>query len=574
MPYSSFTLLLLIAFPGLLLSPQSVDGVGEYAPFFVRSQALLLRLNQEPTASNYDSARHAWERISWLIPVHPPEDKVAPLDNNKHWVLGPAADHNYAEAGAWQHLELQTKRSAPDADAIKRYTGRITTYLRRLQYSLSQQPLRNEDIRFLLATEIYRQYNLTLTGHHRLDPSRAKGDFLGFLTGLQQWDKIFLLFAGKEHNLLAETITFCEAPAFEQVDRYVLYRHYLRPLYRSLLQGVPADVLARKYRVAAAADGSLFSSAFMAPVTVHHSTAQAKLGKLLFFDPLLSGNGRRSCASCHQPTKAYTDGRTTSMAFDYPQRITRNAPSLINVTTGYGPSGLDQGKPGVGHFIQSVFDHPQELNVRMDTIVNRLNRSAGYREAFSAAFPITGLDSTSILTALEAFVLNLKGVTSAFDREVRSATIPSDSAAIRGYNLFMGKGNCGSCHFPPYFDGRKPPFYLKQSYQSAGRSGRLKDLGVGGYLKDSRYDYYYRTPGIRNLSYSAPYGHDGYFITLQKFTKDHHKRIRLNASEIADLLQFMKTLNDSLDLEDTYEVKLPPVDDLTPSKNRRPAGLY
>lgn len=129
-------------------------------------------------------------------------------------------------------------------------------------------------------------------------------------------------------------------------------------------------------------------------------------------------------------------------------------------------------------------------------------------------------------------------------------------------------------HFPPYFDGRKPPYYLERGYQSAGRSTHLTDLGMGAIFRDNRYDYFFRIAGIRNLSCFPPYGHDGYFITLQGFMEDHHGAEPLNSAEMADLLHFMSSLNDSLSFIDETEINLPRIDNQITTKNRRPAGLY
>lgn len=573
MPNTFPTFLLLAIIVGPLTSPKHPDNQKiEHPYYFAKCQDLLLQLSTDPTTVNYDSARHAWEQISWLFPVAPQAEGLPPLDNNYRWVLADPG-HNYPEAGAWQRLEMETGRFEPDLTIIRRQTTSIITYLQALQHTLDRRHLPQEDIHFLLATEIYRQYNLTLSGHHRLNRDLAVDDFVAFLTGLQKWSERLDLFDQTGNNLLESALRFCRGTEFADLDRYTLYQQYLRPLYRSLLKDLPVENLANRYSVAATAGGELFSLAFMDPVTVEYPTTHIALGELLFFDPLLSGNGRRSCASCHQPSRAYADGRITSMAFDYPNRIKRNAPSLINATTGHGAYGADLAKPSVGHFIQSVFDHPQEMNVRMDSIVNRLNSAAGYRNAFGAAFPGEGIDSANVLVALEAFITNLNGVDASFDRKLRTMDTPPDTAMVRGYNLFAGKGNCGSCHFPPYFDGRKPPYYRKRNYQSAGRLNHLTDLGLGDALQDDRYNYFFRVSGIRNLSYSAPYGHDGYFITLRGFTEDHHGVEQLTSPEMTDLLHFMSTLNDSLKLIDEAKIILPRIDHQT-TENRRPAGFY
>jgi len=130
------------------------------------------------------------------------------------------------------------------------------------------------------------------------------------LIGLEEWNTHFDLTDQAGYDHLIAAINFCQGVEFECLDRYALYRNHLRPLYTSLLKDVPVEILARRYKVAANPDGELFSTAFMDPVTIRYSTATAELGRLLFFDPWLSGNGRRSCASCHQPRRAYTDGRS------------------------------------------------------------------------------------------------------------------------------------------------------------------------------------------------------------------------------------------------------------------------
>jgi len=578
LPFPLFSILLLLALPSQFAAPdhvaESAAPSNLFSAYFAENKLLLLQIRDFPTVANYDAARGAWEHIAWLQPLCPPTKHTPTIDNNSHWIQPLNEGFIYPETGAWQRLEAESGSSSPNHEIVRRQTAHIISYLQTLENALEHQPSSLELIRFLLATEIYRQYNLTLSGHHRLNTDSSLNDFIAFLNGLRDWDEHFNIFTDADHKQLIAAIGICGEEEFECLDRYTLYRDYLRPVYRSLLRDIPVAKFAKEYKVAANSSGELFSESFMAPATVSYSTTISSLGKLLFFDPLLSGNGRRSCASCHQPSKAYTDGRISSMAFDFPNRIKRHAPSLINAITGYGSSGIDLAKPNSGYFIQSVLNHPQEMNVRMDTILHRLTQSTGYRELFSAAFPTAGLDSANVITALEAFIFSLNAVNGSFDRELQASTIPSDSAVIRGYNLFMGEANCGKCHFPPYFDGRKPPFYRERTYQSAGRSTHLTDLGMGEVLKNDQYNYFFRTPGLRNLSYSAPYAHDGYFVTLREFVEDHHKKERLSPAKINDLLHFTLALSDSLKLIDLTEINLPKIDNLPQKKNRRPAGLY
>jgi cytochrome c peroxidase len=296
------------------------------------------------------------------------------------------------------------------------------------------------------------------------------------------------------------------------------------------------------------------------------SAAKVTLGRRLFFEPGLSVTGHHSCASCHEPGLAYTDGRALAVGATG-QPLTHSAMSLVNVA--YNIS-FGWTKPELQSLETQMLEpllneHPVELGLagRQASVCASLAADPDYRDAFARAFPPNAnprvsfpaptsspisragvISFDNIVKAIAAFERTLIFGDSPFDRYVFGGDHDAISAqAKRGMQLFYSpRAGCGSCHSGFNFNGN-----WRDSQGETGKAG-FANNGVGEQLM--------RVPTLRNVALTAPYMHDGRFATLDAVL-DHYSRVAqrpdseaklrtfdLTIAEQADVIAFLQTLSE------------------------------
>ncbi len=321
--------------------------------------------------------------------------------------------------------------------------------------------------------------------------------------------------------------------------------------------------------------------------------AAIAFGQSLFFDPRLSSSGAVSCATCHKPDRAWTDGLPRSRG----QRIVdRNAPSLFNLRFNRW-FGWDGGRDSLwAQNLRPLLD-AREMGVgpggaaRLVRSDERL--SCGYQSAFGEA---PGADDERIFVdlgkALAAFLETEVTGRTPFD-DFRDALARGDAAgqarypaaALSGLRLFVGRGNCAFCHFGPAFTNGEfadagVKHFVEPGRVDSGRHGGIRKLRASPYTLLGRFNddaerstaaktrYVrprqsnfgeFRVPGLRNVVLTAPYMHAGSLATLADVV-DHYstideerlhaggerilRRLDLSARERADLVAFLETLTE------------------------------
>jgi cytochrome c peroxidase len=199
-----------------------------------------------------------------------------------------------------------------------------------------------------------------------------------------------------------------------------------------------------------------------------------------------------------------------------------------------------------------------------------------YRERFAKA---TGRDrehavtARAVQTALASYVRSLTAYDAPFDRAIRGEAA-LDASARRGFNLFMGKAACGTCHFAPLFNGTVPPEFVLSEPEVIGVPAKLgpaipkldPDIGRGAIDRRSGFLHAFKTPTVRNAALGGPYMHNGAFRTLDEVI-DFYDRgggaglgidvpnqtlssrpLHLQPGERADLIAFLRTLVDTAGL--------------------------
>jgi len=248
------------------------------------------------------------------------------------------------------------------------------------------------------------------------------------------------------------------------------------------------------------------------------------LGKKLFFDPILSGNGKRSCATCHQPEKAFTDGLMKNLDVTGKKFIARNTPSLINAAL-QPAQFYDLRSPSLEDQANDVVGNKDEMHGDMKIAIGKLWHDADYRKLFTKAYPAenkVAIDTFEVMNALASYIRSLTLLNSRFDKYMRGDDKALTSAEIAGFNIFMGKAKCSTCHYLPLFNGALPPRYMQMEAEVIGvpekRGGHKVDPDPGTYgIQPLGFNKYaFKTTTVRNTAKTPPYMHNGVFNNLQQ----------------------------------------------------------
>lgn len=278
------------------------------------------------------------------------------------------------------------------------------------------------------------------------------------------------------------------------------------------------------------------------------SAARIKLGKTLFFDPRLSGDGSMSCATCHNPQFGWTDGLPTAVG-NKSQILERATPTVVN--TGYNTFQMWDGrKRTLEEQAMGPMEAAQEMNMDVKRLFEWLNRSKGYSAMFKEAYPGEAIDSKTLSKALAAYERTVVSKDSRFDRWVKGDAGAMTEQQVKGFELFVGKAKCVNCHSAPNFTDNGfhnlglPSFGVAEP--DLGRYG-IKPLAI---MKGA-----FKTPTLRDVSMSAPYFHDGSSATLADVVAHYNKggvvktnlspnmhELGLNAQEQADVVAFVEAL--------------------------------
>ncbi len=402
---------------------------------------------------------------------------------------------------------------------------------------------------------------------------------------------------------------------FENFDRLHFLKTYINPLYAITYQfhrklGIETinDLQTVEppfnYHATQLFDTQLFNAGVYANIDLKSPLNEKRkaLGQLLFFDPILSSNNQRACASCHQPEKGFTDGLPKSLAMNGEGTIQRNAPTVINSV--FAEKYFYDGRAEtLEKQTKHVIFHKQEFATDLTEIMNKLNQSETYKKMFLEAYADMGkyaMSPVSVTNAISVYIASLNSFNSPFDQYVRGEIADIDPAVKRGFNLFMGKAACGTCHFAPTFNGTVPPLYEESETEVLGIPTRPDtinieldpDLGryASGYPRDRApfYQYSFKTVTVRNVALTAPYMHNGVYNTLPEVVDFYNRgggagmgldlpyqtlpfdNLSLTKQEQADLVAFMEALTDNPFINDAP--KALPTFEGNPAWNKRKIG--
>jgi cytochrome c peroxidase len=318
------------------------------------------------------------------------------------------------------------------------------------------------------------------------------------------------------------------------------------------------------------------------------------LGKQLFFDKRLSIDGERSCATCHDPAKAFADGRPRSIGR---ARLDRNAIALANLSLNrwFGWAGAADSL--WAQSIRPILDD-KELALAPAELRRRIGADPAMAEAYAGVF-----GSRSSQNTPELVLVNIAKALAAFQETITSGRTPFDdfrdalergdasamarypAAAQRGLKLFVGKGDCSACHLGPNFTSGEfedvgVPFFADKGRVDQGRYGGIAQLQASAFSllgahnddrdkapgiatrhveQQHRNWGEFRVPSLRNVAFTAPYMHNGSIATLADAVRHYSevseerlhgmpgqrlvRPLKLSPAEQADLMAFLETLS-------------------------------
>lgn len=298
---------------------------------------------------------------------------------------------------------------------------------------------------------------------------------------------------------------------------------------------------------------TLFADKLIAPVIPANNPLTVEgvaLGKKLFFDKKLSGDETQSCASCHNPQKAFTDNQQFSDGIDGFSG-TRNTMPLFNLAWNFDERFAWDGKEfSLENQALEPVTNPLEMHANWTVIAVKLQQHAEYPTLFLQAFGTSKIDSALVTKAIAQFERTLISGTSKFDQYLRgeAALTPEEE---NGFNVFMdeAKGDCFHCH-----GSNNNPIWSDNKFHNNGLDATFTDLGFGAVTGDPSGNGKFKSPSIRNLAFTAPYMHDGRFTTLEEVI-NHYSEGLQPSSTIDPLMKKVDQGGVALSTQDKADLK-------------------
>jgi cytochrome c peroxidase len=281
------------------------------------------------------------------------------------------------------------------------------------------------------------------------------------------------------------------------------------------------------------------------PETPAWSPEMAALGKRLFYEKSLSRDASVSCATCHDPAHAFSDGLPLARGVRG-QVGPRNTPTIVN--RGIGRYQFWDGRAStLEEQALGPIQAAGEMDLTIPEAVSRLGQDASYREAFQRVFSAEP-SADRLAQAIAAYERTIYSVDAPFDRFLAGEVDAMGPEARRGLTVFGGKARCGECHTGPSF--------TDELFHTLGLG---HDAGRGGVTKTATENGAFKTPTLREIAKTAPYMHDGSLATLEEVVEYYDRggtphpnlspkitKLGLTAQEKLDLVAFLRALSGTI----------------------------
>lgn len=492
---------------------------------------------KKPTAiqESFRRARIAYKRVEFISAYYSPETTRALNGAN---IPDVDDDLRVNEPQGFQVLEEMVfpEVAADSYPDMLHAANVIRANVNRLRKISETNDLTDSHIFDAMRLEVFRIVSMGITGFDSPVAFHSLPEVASALEGMQGQLAHYTSRSSDNALTLQLDSTFKAAigyihrsPDFNAFDRLEFIKQYANPLSSRLLDaqkalGIP--VFTEKRLLSASArtltDSGVFNANYFINFEGQTMTAQrVALGKMLFFSPVLSNNSGRTCATCHQPDKAFTDGEPKSFAIGFAgSRISRNAPTLLNASF-QAVQFADSRVTFLEDQASDVISNPDEMHGSLPDAVTALRKQPESQKLFEEAYS-DGVTETNLKNAIASYIRSLSSLDSRLDRHFRGSGNALTVEEKSGFNLFMGKAKCATCHFFPLFNGTVPPAYLETESEVLGTpataEGKTVDPDVGKFVLTKRepHRYAFKTPTVRHVALTAPYMHNGVFRTLEE----------------------------------------------------------
>jgi cytochrome c peroxidase len=486
------------------------------------------------------------------------------------------------ESYIFPHLNKKEKSQ------LREETAELTRYATELPQLNESHEFNDNNIFDAIMEQLYRITALGITGFDSQAAFNSLAECSSSLNSLQQilnyYKELFdknspFIFSNLISKLINAQKYLDKNKNFNSFNRMEFIQHYLNPvtiiLGKFKITNDYKDNPTTMFYSAIRKNNTMFSPSAFDPYRFlddnSSSPAKIELGKKLFFEKQLSSNNQRSCASCHQPDKAFTDGLKTSKALDGHSSLLRNAPTIWNAAL-QRSLFTDSRSRNLEEQVMQVLNNATEMHGSAKETAEKIIQQKDYKLSYERAYPNTNARYTAqnICNAIASYERTLIALNSRFDQHMNGDAVLNTNE-INGFNLFMGKAKCGTCHFMPLFSGAKPPRYYYIESEVIGvpaTSDKKKsklDNDSGRYLITGLpvHMFSFKTPTLRNAAITAPYMHNGVFNTLEEVIDFYNNgggkglhiapdnqslpfdNLRLSKKEKKDIISFIKSLTDT-----------------------------
>lgn len=553
--------------------------------FYIASQQFKAIVQKNITDSNsikahFKKYRIAYKKIELFVDYYYPSTAKA--------INGPALFEVEAENPAKPNppsgFQVIEEKLFPFFDrnatnSIQEQAALLESLALRLKASSTSLTFTDQHVFDILKTSIVRIETMGITGFDTPISQSSISELIGSLEAMNDYIIAYENGTSSKQTLMRilYAMSYVESnQSFDQFDRAYFIAQFLQPLSYDLASfqqkmGVPYFKESRPLNASAVSifDRNAWNPWFYSPTQKDESNKEMiALGEKLFYDNRLSFNQTRNCGTCHQANKAFTDGKIKSNSFDGKKTILRNTPTILYAglqSVQFADSRLvyleDQAK--------QVIENPNELHGNLKNAAAILQKDTMIQHQFLRSFKDSSINPSNIQTAIAAFIRSKSNFNSPFDQYMRGNKKSISDEAIKGFNLFMGKAKCGTCHFMPLFNGLVPPHFNNSESEVLGvpasnRPPYKIDLDSGKFsmYQSLLHLHAFKTPTIRNAAKTAPYMHNGVYPDLQSVLDFYNKGggkglgieldnqtlpstpLNLTSTEIKAIIRFIESLTD------------------------------
>ena len=494
-------------------------------------------------------------------------------------------DNMVNDPSGFQVIEEVIYADTVDLTELIKQTKILTTDLLFVKKTIKDLPIQDHHFYELVQHQIIRIAALGITGFDSPVAFQSIEEAKFSLEGMNDWYRIYCQTKKKSPNKqvinqINEAVLFTQKNNnFNSFNRLVFIKYHLMPIsskfekeFQSTINNTP-NFKENKVFYGTLSDlmqGKALNPDAFSPYSESKSTPEKiALGKTLFSEVSLSKNNNISCASCHNPDKAFTDGKVTSVTNIHNNRAKRNSPTVLY--SAFQKSFFyDLRSQDLENQIANVMENPNEFDLTPKEIKKKVLSNQTLAAFFAKAYPqkkeITPFE---IRNSIASYVRSLMPFNSKIDHYFKGQISLTDEE-VNGFNLFAGKAKCATCHFIPLYNGTIPPWYNNTESEVIGVPknntwrNAVVDEDVGRYNLNQleQLKYSFKTPTVRNIVKTSPYMHNGVYTKLEEVVKFYEMgggngigmnlefqtlpfdNLQLTAKDKQDLIGFLKTLTD------------------------------